>query len=129
MLFVSPERLSNQAFVALWHESHEPMAPEPLPPIALACIDEAHCVSQWSHNFRPTYLHVAGILRKKLRVPCILAITATCSLEAESSITELLGIERPHGVLRYSPVRANLQLSASCDIHKYVGVGVGVGSE
>jgi superfamily II DNA helicase RecQ len=70
-------------------------------------------------TYRPTYLHVANTIRKHLKVSCILAITATCSLEAEVSITELLGIERPSGVLRKSPVRPNLFLSASTDKNKY----------
>ena len=39
-----------------------------LPPIAFVCIDEAHCVSHWSHNFRPSYLRLCKIIREKLGV-------------------------------------------------------------
>lgn len=51
-----------------------------LPPIAFVCIDEAHCVSQWSHNFRPSYLMVCRVLHEKLKVKTILGLTATATL-------------------------------------------------
>lgn len=50
-----------------------------LPPIAFACIDEAHCVSQWSHNFRPSYLMICRVLKEKLKVHTILGLTATAT--------------------------------------------------
>lgn len=50
-----------------------------LPPIAFACIDEAHCVSQWSHNFRPSYLMICRVLKEKLKVKTILGLTATAT--------------------------------------------------
>lgn len=51
-----------------------------LPPIAFVCIDEAHCVSQWSHNFRPSYLMVCRVLHEKLKVKTVLGLTATATL-------------------------------------------------
>lgn len=51
-----------------------------LPPIAFACIDEAHCVSQWSYNFRPSYLMVCRVLHEKLKVKTVLGLTATATL-------------------------------------------------
>lgn len=51
-----------------------------LPPIAFVCIDEAHCVSQWSHNFRPSYLMVCRVLYEKLKVKTVLGLTATATL-------------------------------------------------
>lgn len=51
-----------------------------LPPIAFVCIDEAHCVSQWSHNFRPSYLMVCRVLYEKLKVRTVLGLTATATL-------------------------------------------------
>ena len=47
-----------------------------LPPIAFVCIDEAHCVSQLSHNFRPSYLRLAKVTREQLGVKRILGLTA-----------------------------------------------------
>ena len=49
----------------------------PLPPIAFVCIDEAHCVWQWSHNFRLSYLRLAKVLREPLGVKRILGLTTT----------------------------------------------------
>lgn len=51
-----------------------------LPPIAFVCIDEAHCVSQWSHNFRPSYLMICRVLHEKLKVKTVLGLTATATL-------------------------------------------------
>ena len=45
--------------------------------LAFVCIDEAHCVSHWSHNFRPSYLRLCKIIREKLGVKTILGLTAT----------------------------------------------------
>lgn len=48
-----------------------------LPPVAFACIDEVHCLSQWSHNFRPSYLMLSRVLQEELKVKTILGLTAT----------------------------------------------------
>lgn len=50
-----------------------------LPPIAFVCIDEAHSLSQWSHNFRPSYLMVCRVLHETLKVKTILGLTATAT--------------------------------------------------
>ena len=51
-----------------------------LPPIAFACIDEAHCMSQWSHNFRPSYLMICRVLKENLKVKIVLGLTATATV-------------------------------------------------
>lgn len=51
-----------------------------LPPIAFVCIDEVHCVSQFGHNFRPSYLMVCRVLYEKLKVKTVLGLTATATL-------------------------------------------------
>lgn len=63
-----------------------------LPPIAFACIDEAHCVSQWSHNFRPSYLLVCRVLKESLGVQTILGLTATATRATCESIVKSLEI-------------------------------------
>lgn len=87
-----------------------------LPPIAFACIDEAHCVSQWSHNFRPSYLMICKVLRKNLGVKCVLGLTATATLPTRISIITNLGItDGEQGVISDIPLPDNLILSVSKD--------------
>lgn len=74
ILLVAPEQIvaaeKSTGFGSLFRE---------LPPIAFVCIDEAHCVSQWSHNFRPSYLMVCQVLQETLKVKTILGLTATAT--------------------------------------------------
>ena len=87
-----------------------------LPPLAFACVDEAHCVSQWSHNFRPSYLRVCSVLREQLGVRTILGLTATARHETTMSIADHLQVDDPNeGIIKGSSVPPNLQLSVSRD--------------
>ncbi|KAH8305279.1 hypothetical protein KR018_010320 [Drosophila ironensis] len=90
-----------------------------LPPIAFACIDEAHCVSQWSHNFRPSYLMICKVLRKNLGVHTVLGLTATATLPTRVSIISHLGIaDGERGVISDTPLPDNLVLSVSKDANR-----------
>ncbi|CAG9864447.1 unnamed protein product [Phyllotreta striolata] len=87
-----------------------------LPPIAFACIDEAHCVSQWSHNFRPSYLMICRVLRESLGVKTILGLTATATEATRTSIIRHLGIpDGERGVISDVPLPDNLELTVSRD--------------
>ena len=87
-----------------------------LPPVAFACLDEAHCVSEWSHNFRPSYLRVCQVLRERLGVKTILGLTATARTATALSIARhLLITDFNTGVIRGTSVPSNLQLSVSRD--------------
>lgn len=87
-----------------------------LPPIAFACIDEAHCVSQWSHNFRPSYLMICRVLREKLGVKIVLGLTATATLQTRESIVRHLGIhDGLEGIISDTPLPDNLTLTISKD--------------
>ena len=57
VLFLSPETLVGGASSGGWSF----LSAGKLPPIAFACIDEAHCLSEWSHNFRPSYLRLCKV--------------------------------------------------------------------
>ncbi|XP_053971160.1 ATP-dependent DNA helicase Q4 [Hylaeus volcanicus] len=90
-----------------------------LPPIAFACIDEAHCISQWSHNFRPSYLMVSRVLREKLGVKTVLALTATARKATCESIVKHLNIhDGMAGVISDIPMPRNLLLTVSKDENK-----------
>lgn len=101
-LYVSPERLESEEF-------RERLARLP---ICLIAVDEAHCISQWGYDFRPSYLKIAAI-RDILRsthasqtIP-ILALTATATPEVVEDIQEQLAF-REKNVLRKSFLRSNL---------------------
>ncbi|RUS20545.1 hypothetical protein BC937DRAFT_94980 [Endogone sp. FLAS-F59071] len=108
VLFISPEKLASRAFLDLCRSKR-------LPPIKFACIDEVHCVSEWSHNFRPAYLLLNTILRDQLRVPCILGITGTATAAARRSICAMLGIDPQEGVIAGGVVRENIVMSVSME--------------
>jgi ATP-dependent DNA helicase RecQ len=98
LLYVAPERLGNERFL-------ETIASLP---IALLAVDEAHCISEWGHNFRPDYMKLAA-LAKQLGVPRILALTATATPDVADSIARAFAIP-PEGVVRCPSHRPNLQL-------------------
>lgn len=114
ILLISPEALisgdTSSSFTGLFKS---------LPPIAFACIDEAHCVSHWSHNFRPSYLMICRVLREKLNVKCILGLTATASQTTIKSIIDHIEIpDGVTGVITNPALPDNLQLSVSCEKDK-----------
>uniref|UniRef100_A0A672TH56 DNA 3'-5' helicase n=1 Tax=Strigops habroptila TaxID=2489341 RepID=A0A672TH56_STRHB len=87
-----------------------------LPPVAFACIDEAHCVSEWSHNFRPCYLRLCKVLRDRLGVRCFLGLTATATLATARDVVQHLGMPPEEGITVHSAaVPPNLRLSVSMD--------------
>ena len=99
-LYVSPERLESEEF----RERLSRL------PICLIAVDEAHCISQWGYDFRPSYLKIAEIrdlIRREGQEVPILALTATATPEVVEDIQERLAFGSKH-VLRKSFTRANL---------------------
>ena len=101
-LYVSPERLESEAF----RERLSRL------PICLIAVDEAHCISQWGYDFRPSYLRIAEVrdmiypFREGQRVP-VLALTATATPEVVDDIQDKLDFSKHH-VLKKSFARKNL---------------------
>jgi len=88
LLYVAPERASTESFRRLI---------EPIP-LALIAIDEAHCVSEWGHDFRPDYRLLRGLLDARAEAPR-LALTATADRHTREDILDQLGIERDGMIL------------------------------
>ncbi|XP_050001239.1 ATP-dependent DNA helicase Q4 [Alexandromys fortis] len=86
-----------------------------LPPVAFACIDEVHCLSQWSHNFRPCYLRVCKVLRERMGVRCFLGLTATATRSTACDVAQHLGIAEEPELSGLASIPANLHLSVSMD--------------
>ncbi len=101
LLYVAPERFFNERF----RESLAGMK------ISLFAIDEAHCISQWGHNFRPDYLKL-GPLARQYEAERILALTATATPQVLEDICAGLGME-PEAAVRTTFHRGNLILQAS----------------
>ena len=112
VLFVSPEKLDNNYFRSFLKNSIGSKR------LMFACIDEAHCISEWSHNFRPSYLKLKHILMDYLQIGCILACTATATVITQKSITKNLHIDRQN-VVNCLQSRDNLHLTVS-----HIGNGV-----
>jgi ATP-dependent DNA helicase RecQ len=100
LVYVAPERLASGAFIDRVARCK----------LALVAIDEAHCIAQWGHDFRPEYLQI-GALLERLRPPRILACTATATPAVRKEIRERLGLEDCKEVLR-GFARPNLHLAA-----------------
>ncbi|MBO7457208.1 MAG: RecQ family ATP-dependent DNA helicase [Paludibacteraceae bacterium] len=95
-LYCSPERLESEEFRKRLAEL----------PIGLIAVDEAHCISQWGYDFRPSYLNIAAVRKLLPDVP-VLALTATATPETIDDIQDKLGF-RERNVLRKSFHRENL---------------------
>jgi len=74
--------------------------------VGLAAVDEAHCISEWGHDFRPAYRRLGKRLRS-LGGPPILALTATATPRVRETIVQSLGLREPH-LISSSPHRSNL---------------------
>ena len=83
LLYVSPERLALQAFQVFLKEL----------PVSLLAIDEAHCISEWGHDFRPDYRNLK-LLRKRYPDVPVIALTATATEKVRRDIVVQLGLER-----------------------------------
>jgi ATP-dependent DNA helicase RecQ len=96
MLFVSPERLTNERFLNLIRGQK----------ISLLAVDEAHCISAWGHNFRPDYLKLAQAV-ESLAVERVLALTATATPNVAADMTAAFHIH-PDDVINTGFYRPNL---------------------
>lgn len=96
-LYCSPERLESEEFRKRLAQL----------PVGLIAVDEAHCISQWGYDFRPSYLNIAAVRKLLPDVP-VLALTATATPDTVEDIQDRLGFAA-RNVLRQSFHRANLQ--------------------
>ncbi|RQP23951.1 RecQ family ATP-dependent DNA helicase [Piscinibacter terrae] len=87
IVFATPERLSDDAFIQAMQRQK----------IALLVVDEAHCISQWGHDFRPAFLEISHAL-EQLGKPTVLALTATAISDVMEDIRQQLGRPRMHVV-------------------------------
>jgi len=85
MVYVAPERLNTSLFLNLSKDIK----------ISLVAIDEAHCISQWGHDFRPSYLEIPKFINSLDPRPTVAAFTATATAEIVQEIKKLIGLKNP----------------------------------
>lgn len=89
LIYVAPERLLTPAFIALCQQI----------PVAMLTIDEAHCISQWGNDFRPSYMRISEFMAKLPVRPVISAFTATATGEVRDDIVQLLRLHNPRRIV------------------------------
>ncbi|MBF0309312.1 MAG: RecQ family ATP-dependent DNA helicase [Magnetococcales bacterium] len=99
LLYISPERFGNERFLQTLKRLR----------LSMLAVDEAHCISEWGHNFRPDYLKIASLARN-LAIPRVLALTATATPPVARDIAAAFSI---HGedIVQTGFYRPNLQLA------------------
>ncbi|MEO4055203.1 DNA helicase RecQ [Solibacillus sp. CAU 1738] len=107
LLYIAPERLENEAFCTELMNIHVP----------LIAIDEAHCISQWGHDFRPSYRGIQKILRLWQQRPTIIALTATATPAVCDDIRSILAISDDNTFIT-GFARDNLHFSVQSAVSK-----------
>lgn len=85
IIYVAPERLNTPRFLDFACNAD----------ISMLTVDEAHCISQWGQDFRPSYLEIAGFLTRLSRRPIVSAFTATATERVKNDIVASLGLNNP----------------------------------
>ena len=124
ILYLTPERFKDREFF------ERLLARK----VSLFVVDEAHCVSQWGHDFRPDYLTMGSVV-KRLGRPPILALTATATDEVRQDIVRQLGMHEPRITitgfarpnLRFEVRRTVNERAKDEELERILGAGAGVG--
>lgn len=89
ILFVAPERLESDSFMQFAAGAN----------ISMITVDEAHCISQWGNDFRPSYLHIKAFIDSLPKRPAVGAFTATATDKVREDIKEKLGLVSPKEII------------------------------
>lgn len=108
IIYVAPERLLTEEFLDFCLNVR----------ISMVAVDEAHCVSQWGQDFRPSYLKIVDFIEKLPKRPVISAFTATATKEVREDIIDILMLQDP-AVVSTGYDRPNLYLSVQSPKDKY----------
>lgn len=111
ILYVAPERLVSRSFLEMCS----------MLSVSLVCVDEAHCVSQWGQDFRPSYLAVRDFIAAFEARPVVCAFTATATERVRHDMVKLLGLKKPFvSVLGFD--RPNLYFEVAKPLNKFTAL-------
>lgn len=108
IIYVAPERLVTEEFLDFALHTN----------IAMVAVDEAHCVSQWGQDFRPSYLKIVEFIKKLPKRPIVCAFTATATEEVKEDVIDILLLQNPT-VLTTGFDRSNLYFGVQTPRDKY----------
>ncbi len=111
IIYIAPERLDTPEFLEFSQNAY----------ISMVTVDEAHCVSQWGQNFRPSYLKIREFIERLPKRPVISAFTATATSEVKEDIISILKLNQPF-VMATGFNRENLYFEVQKPIDKYKAV-------
>ncbi len=100
LLYLSPEKLNSNRFARFLQKL----------PIKFIAVDEAHCISMWGHDFRPSYKNIPDFVAKLPTRPVIAGFTATATARIQRDIVQLLRLHQPT-IFKQSAMRTNLALN------------------
>ena len=111
IIYVAPERLVSHSFLEMCS----------MLSVSLVCVDEAHCVSQWGQDFRPSYLAVRDFIATFEARPVVCAFTATATERVRRDMVKLLGLKKPFvSVLGFD--RPNLYFEVAKPLNKFTAL-------
>lgn len=111
IIYVAPERLLSKSFLEVCS----------MLSVSLVCVDEAHCVSQWGQDFRPSYLLIKDFIRIFEKRPVVCAFTATATQRVREDIVRLLELKKPFlSVLGFD--RPNLYFEVEKPVNKFISL-------
>lgn len=108
IVYIAPERLLTEGFLGVVHKIK----------ISMVAVDEAHCISQWGQDFRPSYLRITEFLGRLDDRPVVSAFTATATLQVREDVERLLGLNHPLCVVTGFD-RPNLRFEVLKPKHKF----------
>lgn len=110
VLFLSPEFINNSLnsknFIDIFSR------------VGFVCFDEAHCLVEWSSNFRPAYLQTWQIMKRKMNIKVVLAMTATATKQVQKIISQNLNLDPSRDIVGHTRIPVNLVLSVSKEREK-----------
>lgn len=111
ILYIAPERLDAQEFLKLINNNN----------VSQVAIDEAHCVSQWGHDFRLSYRRISDFIKSLPKRPIVTAFTATASEEVRTDIINLLCLENPdYYITGFDRENLSINIVKSSSKNKYI---------